>query len=87
MRMSHDVRRMAPRRLTPAVLGKRISAARERRDLTQAECAALCGVTQSALAHWERGSWAPSLDSLTKLARALRVETSTLLDEETNAAG
>ena len=48
-----------------------IKAARLRANLTQAQLAAIMGVTQSCVAAWERGDYFPSSQSLPALAKAL----------------
>jgi transcriptional regulator with XRE-family HTH domain len=48
-----------------------VAAERARRGLTQAELAALCGTTQSAVARLERGTRPPRLDTLLRIANAL----------------
>jgi len=54
---------------------------REQRDMTQEELAKKAGVTQGYIAQLERGLRKnPSLPALRKLARALGVRTSRLVD-------
>jgi transcriptional regulator with XRE-family HTH domain len=48
--------------------------ARRRGNLTQAELAARLGTTQSAVARLERGGSAPSLERLSRIARACGLE-------------
>lgn len=52
-------------------LAAQVAAERARRGLTQAELAALCGTTQSAVARLERGARPPRLDTLLRIANAL----------------
>lgn len=47
---------------------------REHRDLTQVQLAEAAGVSQSAIAHIERGASSPSLETLRRIAKALRVD-------------
>ena len=55
-------------------LAVQVAAERARRGLTQAELAALCGTTQSAVARLERGTRPPRLDTLLRIANALDCE-------------
>jgi transcriptional regulator with XRE-family HTH domain len=52
-------------------LAVQVAAERNRRGLTQAELAGLCGTTQSAVARLERGERPPRLDTLLRIANAL----------------
>lgn len=49
--------------------GNLIHEARRRADLTQAQLASRAGTTQSAIARWESGRTAVSLDDVRRLAR------------------
>jgi len=60
-------------------LGERISKARERRGISQYELADLMGVSQQAVAAWERKVSTVRSDTLTKLATILRVSADELL--------
>jgi transcriptional regulator with XRE-family HTH domain len=51
--------------------GDLIREARRRAGLTQAEVAERVGTTQSAIARWERGGSAPSLDTTMRVLRAI----------------
>ena len=55
-------------------LAVQVAAERARHGLTQAELAALCGTTQSAVARLERGARPPRLDTLLRIANALDCE-------------
>ena len=55
-------------------LAVQVAAERARRGLTQAQLAALCGTTQSAVARLERGTRPPRLDTLLRIANALDCE-------------
>ena len=52
---------------------------REMRSLTQAELGTRAGIAPAAVSHFETGQRTPSLDSLVKLADALRVSVDALL--------
>jgi transcriptional regulator with XRE-family HTH domain len=56
------------------MLAVQVTAERVRRGLTQADLAALCATTQSAVARLERGSRPPRLDTLLRIANALDCE-------------
>lgn len=58
---------------------RRISAAREAAQLTQAEAAAKMGVAPQTYADIERGRRRPRIDTLIRLADALRCEVSDLV--------
>lgn len=60
--------------------GRRIAGVRRRRGLTQRKLAELADVTQSAINNWENGARAPRWDELRRLAAALEVEASWLID-------
>jgi transcriptional regulator with XRE-family HTH domain len=51
--------------------GDLIREARRRAGLTQQEAAERVGTTQSAIARWERGGSAPSMDTTMRVLRAL----------------
>jgi transcriptional regulator with XRE-family HTH domain len=55
-------------------LAVQVAAERARRGLTQADLAALCATTQSAVARLERGRRPPRLDTLLRIANALDCE-------------
>ena len=54
---------------------------REQANLSQGELGTLLGVTRQTIAAWEKGERAPSLEQLSKLARALNVPLDLLLGE------
>lgn len=62
--------------------GERVAAIRERRGLTQKELARLARVSVSLVSKAERGEVTPRLETLHKIARVLRVNTSALTDPE-----
>lgn len=59
----------------------RIAELRDRKGLTQAELADLCGVLKSAVSHWERGVSAPTGKRLQRVATALGVSVGYLFRE------
>lgn len=65
-----------------AVVGRRIRAARERLDLTQAELATLLGRTPTSISYWESGQRSPGLEEIVELARALAVDPASLLPSQ-----
>jgi Zn-dependent peptidase ImmA (M78 family)/transcriptional regulator with XRE-family HTH domain len=65
-----------------AMAVKSIRVYREQIGMSQEELGACLGVTRQTIAAWENGDRAPSLDQLTKIARALSVPMDVLLGEE-----
>ena len=61
-------------------IGMRIKALREKRGLSQEELAARAGITRGYLARLETGRHEPTLKMLAKLAKALHVKLSRLLE-------
>ena len=61
-------------------MAKRLRALRDKRDLSQRELAALSGVSREYIARIELGQHDPTLSTLEKLAKALRVKVSALVD-------
>lgn len=61
-------------------VGQRIALARQLRGLTQAELASKAGLFRETLADIERGASQPKLDTLLRLATALRVPISRLIE-------
>ncbi len=59
---------------TAGTLAEEIYRQRVIRDLTQAELAQRCKVSESTVRNWEHGRRLPGSDNLRPLARALRVE-------------
>ena len=57
----------------------RIKALRAKRDITQAELAARAGISHGYLARLETGRQDPTITTLEKLAKALRVPVEKLL--------
>lgn len=73
---------MAKQREVPASpeynLGERLKFFRESRKLTQAQLAKLADVSQATIAHIEKSSKDPSVETLRKLATALDTHVATL---------
>jgi transcriptional regulator with XRE-family HTH domain len=66
--------------VTPAEqIGKKIKAARERKGLTQKECATKLPVSQSTWCDWENGRQAPRYSRLPALAKLLGTAVARLL--------
>lgn len=75
-----------PSELFPA----RLKAARELRQINQADLAEKCGLPPTSISHFESGSRKPSFDNLRRLAEMLSVTADFLLgrvDEPTALAG
>lgn len=75
-----------PSELFPA----RLKAARELRQIKQADLAEKCGLPATSISHFEAGSRKPSFDNLRRLAEMLNVTADYLLgrvDEPTALAG
>jgi transcriptional regulator with XRE-family HTH domain len=64
-----------------AQLGMRIRRLREKRGLTQESLAGKTKLSRGFIARLEMGRHDPSLTTLTRLAKALKVRVSELLDE------
>ncbi|NOU68878.1 helix-turn-helix domain-containing protein [Paenibacillus sp. LMG 31461] len=64
------------------MLGKRIRVIRKEQRRTQEEIAKVCGFTKSLLSKIESGQTMPAVATLMKIANALGVKVSDLLDEE-----
>ncbi|MDQ0113716.1 transcriptional regulator with XRE-family HTH domain [Paenibacillus harenae] len=65
-------------------LGKRIRLIRREQKRTQEEIAEICGITKSMLSKIESGSAMPAVSTLMKIANALGVKVSDLLEEQTS---
>jgi transcriptional regulator with XRE-family HTH domain len=61
-------------------MATRIKALRERRKMTQEQLAAKAGIGRSYLARLETARQDPTLSTLEKLAKALRVKVSKLVE-------
>jgi transcriptional regulator with XRE-family HTH domain len=64
-------------------LGENIKSAREASGLTQAELGKLIGVTGVAIMRYEKGLREPKLETLQKIASALKVDIYSLADFDT----
>jgi transcriptional regulator with XRE-family HTH domain len=75
---------MAPqgRRPKKQAVGERIARLRELRGLTQAELATKAGMFRETLADIERGASQPKLETLMRLAAALRVPITRLIQSD-----
>ena len=62
-------------------LGKKIKLARIELDLTQAQLAKKIHAKQKSISHYETGTSLPSLETLVKIARALKKPSGYFLDE------
>ncbi len=69
-----------------SILGLRIRTIRRQQQRTQQQIAEACGCTKGLVSKIEAGKCQPTLAMLTKIARALGVTASALLDEEETAA-
>ena len=63
-------------------LGKKIKLARIELDLTQAQLARKINARQKSISRYETGAALPSLETLVKIARALKKPTGHFLGEE-----
>jgi transcriptional regulator with XRE-family HTH domain len=61
------------------IFSERLRAARELRNLSQAELAKASDLQPSAISHFETGGRSPSFDNLKRLADALKVTTDYLI--------
>lgn len=66
--------------------GHKIREARKLRQLTSSQLAALIGVTESAVIHWENGRFSPRQPMQVKIAKALDVPWSFLFGLDGEAA-
>ena len=68
-------------------IARQIAEQRTARQLSQAELAALCGTTQSAIARLERGARPPRIDTLARIATALDCALVVRLEPRTRPGG
>lgn len=78
-----DMNRGRPAKKPRSSFGKRLHAAREQAGLTQTELGRLLGVSQRAIAHWERTPTALYPEQLEALAKALDISADELLGIKT----
>lgn len=71
--MMLDMTRGRPSTKPRSPFGRKLVAARERAGLTQAQLAARLGVTQRAVAHWERTSTSLKPEQIEAMAEALKI--------------
>jgi len=64
----------------PRILGNRIKRKRRLLNLTQEELAAKVGISPVYVGYIEQGRNTPSLEVLEKIAKALKIKTSELID-------
>jgi transcriptional regulator with XRE-family HTH domain len=64
----------------PTRLGRHLQRLREARDLSRAEVAARAGLSREYIRKLEAGRQDPTVGVLQKIARALKVKASTLLE-------
>ena len=62
-------------------LGKKIKLARVERDLTQTQLAEKINAKQKSISRYETGASLPSIETLVKLAKALKKPAGYFLDE------
>ena len=58
----------------PTVIGEEIKRLRTRQAFTQKEFAAKCGVSAEVMCRWESGKLVPSLRSIRKMAKVLKIK-------------
>ncbi len=63
----------------PKGFSERLQAARQRRDMTQAQLAGRAEINATTIAHYETGSRLPGAANLRDIARALDINTDFLL--------
>lgn len=67
--------------------GERLTAARDKRDMNQAELAKRAGLQPAAIGHFERGRRKPSFANVRALAKALNVNSDYLLGRTPDMKG
>lgn len=66
------------------MLSRNLKKMREFKGITQAELANVLGITQQAVARWERNKSEPDADTLKRLSKFFKVSIDYLLDNEDN---
>jgi len=69
------------------LFGERLTAAREARELSQAELAQRAGLQTAAIGHFERNRRKPSFANVRSLAKALNISADYLLGRAPNMEG
>ncbi len=67
-------------RLISKRLGRRLRGLRKSRNLTQEDLSELAGIHYTFLGHIERGNKSPSLETLSRLAKVLKLRISSLVE-------
>jgi transcriptional regulator with XRE-family HTH domain len=67
-----------------AAFGKRLTAAREAKELTKEKLGKIVGVHHSQIGRYEKGEASPSAEVLKKMANALNVSTDYLMNGSTS---
>lgn len=67
-----------PEKVVEYSLSERLKYLRETRNLTQKDLGQMAGVSQATIAHIEKGTKDPSVDTLDKIAAALDIHIATL---------
>lgn len=70
----------------PKTIGEKIRTVRKDASLTQTQLAELMGTTQQAVYLYERGENSPKIDTVAKIAEALKVPVEYLLSTESDCA-
>ena len=67
------------------MFSEKLKEIRLKKGLSQVKLASILGVTQSAVANWERGSRIPDLDTLLLISSELSVSLDSLLEKNDNS--
>ncbi len=68
-------------RMDPKKLGKKIKLARIELDMTQTDLADKIGAQQKSISRYENGASVPSLETLTRIAKALKKPAGCFLED------
>ena len=66
------------------MIGEKIKSFREKQGLTQKELGSLCGMADSAIRKYESGAVKPKMTTVSRIAKALGVETLILTKDDPN---